>query len=282
LLPLRAVYAEGKLSFEGTRPSPEALDAMLKTAKTGLGDANVSTQFAETTGVGGSVDSYSQFGAALSRFNDLKVRSAIIDVSDIETTITGRIANESSRAEIVQSLGLSSGRVVNDNLEVEAGSSDSSTTPESTSVSDGTPAAGAVTTLAANPTATTGGTLAPAAREALQTEVNTTLKSSRIEFATDSSVISVKSLAVIADLAEVLKTSGVAFEVSGHTDSRGRAERNLALSQSRADAVKAEFVKQGIVATKITAKGYGSQKTIAADNDSKGNPLNRRIEITLQ
>ncbi len=272
VLPLKAIYSEGKVSFEGTRPSPEALDALLKASKIGLGDANVSAEFAEPTGTGGSTDAYSQFGGIIGRFSALQVRSAIVDVTDLDTTISGRMATEAGKAEIISSLGLSSRRTVIDNLETEGD------TPIVTTVAAGTP----VSSTIAGATTVVASTLTPEARTALQNEVNATLKSNRIEFATDSAVISQSSLATIADLADVLKLSGVGFEVGGHTDSRGRAERNVALSQSRADAVRAEFIKQGIAAEKITAKGYGSQKTIAPDNNSRGNPLNRRIEITLQ
>jgi outer membrane protein OmpA-like peptidoglycan-associated protein len=295
MLPIKAVYSEGKLSLEGTRPSPEALDALLKAAKLGLGDSNVTIQFAEKTGSGGVPDSYAQFGAALGSFARLNVRSANIDVTDIETTISGRIANQVGKAEIVQTLGLSSGRTVIDNLEVEDGSDALNTSvatpnPSQTSTSlsadptavptaDPTTGGGSPTTVAV---ASSPSSLTAEARTALQTELTATLKSNRIEFDTDSAQLSADSIQIIADLADALKPSGVAFEVGGHTDSRGKADRNLALSQRRADAVKEEFIKQGISADKVVAKGYGSQKTVAKDNDSRGNPLNRRIEITLQ
>ena len=53
-----------------------------------------------------------------------------------------------------------------------------------------------------------------------------------------------------ADIALVIK-------IEGHTDNKGNAASNLILSAKRALAVKNYLVKEGIVATRITAEGFG-------------------------
>ncbi len=275
VLPLTAIYSEGKVSFEGTRPAEEALQALIKATAAGLGEANVSAQFAQPTGSGGDSEAYSALGAAFARFPAINVRSAVVEISEVEVTVTGRVADDSGRAELVQTLSSATSRTVIDNLELELASP--------TSVGS-TEAAGLTTTATAEASTTllTASTLDPAALTALQAEVTATLKASKIEFATDSAALGAAGKAIVADIAARLAPTGVSFEVGGHTDSRGRADRNLALSQRRADAVRAEFLAQGIPAERVTAVGYGSQKTIAPDNNSRGNPLNRRIEITLK
>jgi outer membrane protein OmpA-like peptidoglycan-associated protein len=72
--------------------------------------------------------------------------------------------------------------------------------------------------------------------------------------------------------------------ISGHTDSQGKEESNLRLSQARADAIKAYLIYTfSIDAARIDAHGYGSQKPIIeteqTDEDRK---LNRRVEFEIR
>lgn len=69
------------------------------------------------------------------------------------------------------------------------------------------------------------------------------------------------------------------FEIAGHTDRSGAADRNQALSQARADAVKTYLVDQGVAADRLVAKGYGSEQLLVkADPNS---PRNRRVEARV-
>lgn len=69
--------------------------------------------------------------------------------------------------------------------------------------------------------------------------------------------------------------------VEGHTDSAGRDEVNLALSQERADAVKQALVGRGASAQRIEAVGYGESRPIADNGTRAGRDRNRRIEVYL-
>jgi outer membrane protein OmpA-like peptidoglycan-associated protein len=313
LLPLRAVFSEDSVQIEGTRPADAAITAFVEAAATGLGDGRVTSAFEAASGVGGDPDAYRGLGTTFARFPGWGVRTATVAITVDETIVTGTIADESTRAEIVSSLSSATGLVVRDELVVETGSTGAPTvqspTVESSSVesssvesssvqSDSTLASASAPTTSPEPptdstlSATTiPGTsvappppsnLTPVQRQVLQDELTATLRQSRIEFATDSAALTTSSKAIIADIADRLAPTGVAFEVGGHTDSRGRAERNLALSQRRADAVRDEFIRLGINPSLVTSVGYGSTKTIAPDNTPKGNPVNRRIEITLR
>jgi len=95
-----------------------------------------------------------------------------------------------------------------------------------------------------------------------------------------------KAVAVLKEFPELR------MEIQGHTDDQpmgkgGKFEDNTALSQARAESVKAYFVKAGIDANRLTAKGYGSTQPIEDPKDLKGAKLNaaraknRRVEFKL-
>lgn len=72
------------------------------------------------------------------------------------------------------------------------------------------------------------------------------------------------------------------LKISGHTDSDGREEFNLNLSQQRADAIKEYIVYFGsIEPERITARGYGSSEPIVEERSEADKELNRRVEFEL-
>jgi outer membrane protein OmpA-like peptidoglycan-associated protein len=89
-----------------------------------------------------------------------------------------------------------------------------------------------------------------------------------------------------ADLAKLgnflLDHPQVKLRISGHTDSQGREEVNLRLSQSRADAIKAYLLQEfKITNDRITAIGYGSAKPAAQEENDDHRQLNRRVEFEI-
>ena len=59
----------------------------------------------------------------------------------------------------------------------------------------------------------------------------------------------------------------IKIEIGGHTDTRGDDKENLALSNERAKSVYTYLVGKGIVAERLTFKGYGESKTIISDGE---------------
>ena len=103
-------------------------------------------------------------------------------------------------------------------------------------------------------------------------------------FATSKDVILKKSFPVLESLAKTLTlaTDIKKVEIGGHTDDRGKAEYNRALSERRAKSVMRYLIeKGGIEAGRLSAKGYGPDKPIADNNSPKGREKNRRVEFVI-
>src|SRR5690349_1528735 len=72
------------------------------------------------------------------------------------------------------------------------------------------------------------------------------------------------------------------LNISGHTDSQGKEESNLRLSQARADAIKAYLTYEfKIEPSRIDAHGYGSSKPIVEEETDDHRKLNRRVEFNI-
>jgi len=67
--------------------------------------------------------------------------------------------------------------------------------------------------------------------------------------------------------------------IEGHTDSDGSKQLNQKLSQARAESVRSYIIKKfGVADSRISAKGYGSEKPVASNKTAAGKAKNRRIE----
>jgi OOP family OmpA-OmpF porin len=103
-----------------------------------------------------------------------------------------------------------------------------------------------------------------------------------INFKTGSAEILPGSFAILDRALKVLQDfPDVNLEISGHTDSKGKAAYNLTLSQHRADSVKLYFVSRGIASTRLLSIGYGKDRPIADNSTSSGRATNRRTEFKL-
>ena len=67
--------------------------------------------------------------------------------------------------------------------------------------------------------------------------------------------------------------------VEGFTDSVGRAESNLALSQRRADAFRNALTAAGLPADRIEVQAHGEQYPVASNTTPAGRQQNRRVEV---
>lgn len=104
----------------------------------------------------------------------------------------------------------------------------------------------------------------------------------KITFEPGSATPSAAALPIIADLAEILaRCSEVPIRIAGYTDSQGRDEMNLDLSQDRADAILAALLARRVPVGRFEATGYGEANPIADNETEEGREANRRIEFSL-
>ena len=75
---------------------------------------------------------------------------------------------------------------------------------------------------------------------------------------------------------------GLRIEIGGHTDNVGDEEANRIISEQRAQSVVDWLTQRGISTGRLIAKGYGSTRPLASnDDEANGRELNRRIEISV-
>jgi len=99
----------------------------------------------------------------------------------------------------------------------------------------------------------------------------------------DKSVLTPEALRIIASAAQDYKGGKyVRLVVSGHTDTMGSVKYNQKLSERRAAAVRAEFVRLGVPVGEVETAGYGKSTLRIPTADRVREAQNRRAEIVLQ
>jgi OOP family OmpA-OmpF porin len=136
-----------------------------------------------------------------------------------------------------------------------------------------------------------------AGRDKAVKEVNAKLlaegRKDQCSFKTDSDELApgcdkkVKKLAdALVEVKKRLKVAGVTsykFEVSGHTDSSGKAAHNKELSGKRAAVMVRELVARGISPGEIISVGMGSERPLVSpDNTPAKKAKNRRYEVQVR
>ena len=105
----------------------------------------------------------------------------------------------------------------------------------------------------------------------------------QVQFDTGKAVIKKVSDDLLDQVANVLREHPeiTKIEVQGHTDDRGSRGLNDTLSQARANAVMTAMVKRGIVADRLTAKGYGQNRPLVENTTEEGRQKNRRVQFII-
>jgi OOP family OmpA-OmpF porin len=107
-------------------------------------------------------------------------------------------------------------------------------------------------------------------------------KSYQIQFESGSAVIKQESYGL---LDEILKSAvvaeGLKVGVYGYTDNTGSPDKNLVLSEQRANSVKNYLLSKGLASIRIESKGFGQEKPIADNKTATGKAQNRRVQIVL-
>jgi outer membrane protein OmpA-like peptidoglycan-associated protein len=89
-----------------------------------------------------------------------------------------------------------------------------------------------------------------------------------------------ESYPIIEQMATFLKENPtMRILIEGHTDNTGSDEKNMTLSDKRAESIKAEIVKRGVDAARMETKGFGASKPVADNKTVEGRTQNRRVTI---
>lgn len=103
-----------------------------------------------------------------------------------------------------------------------------------------------------------------------------------IFFDTDKFVLKDESKVEIEKLIEFMNANPrIRIEVSGHTDNVGDKKKNELLSNNRAKAVYEYLITKGILASRLSFKGYADTQPIADNKTETGKKLNRRTEFKI-
>jgi outer membrane protein OmpA-like peptidoglycan-associated protein len=99
----------------------------------------------------------------------------------------------------------------------------------------------------------------------------------KVYFEINSSKLNAESKAILKKAAITLnQNTNLKVNVLGFADYMGNMDKNLSLSDKRAQAVANYLIKQGIAASRVTAKPMGTQAKLV-----RNNYLNRRVEFEI-
>lgn len=113
-------------------------------------------------------------------------------------------------------------------------------------------------------------------------DIRNILAAQKITFAPGSTEIAGPALETLDLIATVLKQcQDVPMEIAAYSDSQGREDMNLNLSQARADAVLNALLARRVLTSNLRSVGYGEARPIADNSTEEGREANRRIEFTL-
>jgi len=102
-------------------------------------------------------------------------------------------------------------------------------------------------------------------------------------FPSGGSTLSASARVALGQVADALNAqpTETKIRIEGHTDDRGADASNQALSQARADAVRAFLIERGMPSDRVEAVGKGESAPIAGNDTSEGRATNRRVEVVV-
>ena len=104
----------------------------------------------------------------------------------------------------------------------------------------------------------------------------------QVSFGSTNAKLTTKSTTSLDQVVKIMNENpGLNIRVEGHTDNAGDDDKNMTLSEDRANAVKDYLVSKGISADRITAEGFGETQPIADNGTATGRAKNKRIELRI-
>jgi outer membrane protein OmpA-like peptidoglycan-associated protein len=81
--------------------------------------------------------------------------------------------------------------------------------------------------------------------------------------------------------AQLKGDESIRVSVEGHTDNTGNPEKNMDISEKRAEAVREYLVSQGVPDDRVMATGKGESEPVATNKTAAGRQQNRRVELVI-
>ncbi len=104
-----------------------------------------------------------------------------------------------------------------------------------------------------------------------------------ILYQTASAELSKQSKFILRQFSRFLdENPSITIAIQGHTDNEGNAEKNLDLSQRRADGVKDYLISLGTKASRLEAIGYGQTQPKVPNTSAANKAQNRRTEFVIK
>jgi len=128
--------------------------------------------------------------------------------------------------------------------------------------------------------------LAQTAPEIVEVDGKSMIKIENIYFAFDKAAIKPVSKMSLDKIVGVLvENPAMKIEVNAHTDIRGSAPYNLALSKRRAASTMKYLLSKGVKSDRLISEGYGESQTImdcvTKECSDEEHEINRRIEFVI-
>ena len=103
----------------------------------------------------------------------------------------------------------------------------------------------------------------------------------QIQFDFNKAELTEPSKTVLNEVVQLLKeNTTLQIRVEGHTSGADN-QKNLILSEARAQSVKAYLIESGIAEQRITAVGFGSKEPLSTSTEPAEVAKNRRVELKL-
>jgi outer membrane protein OmpA-like peptidoglycan-associated protein len=101
-----------------------------------------------------------------------------------------------------------------------------------------------------------------------------------INFDTGKSIIKPESQPIIDQIVTLMKNNpDLRLRIEGHTDNIGDPKKNMVLSEERAKSVMSAIIKNGIDSKRLSAIGFGQDKSVADNSTEEGRAKNRRVVL---
>lgn len=105
---------------------------------------------------------------------------------------------------------------------------------------------------------------------------------SDVLFAPNSTTLTAGATEFLTELANTLNYyNRTAVEVDGYTDTSGAPDKNMSVSQRRADAVASVLRSAGVSGSRIRTRGFGETNLKIPTGDNVNESRNRRVEIHI-